>query len=211
MAHGRNFPVSCRAGMDLIYGHRTDWMEWGGPVFGTFDGKGQKDYFAASAYAFVADRVPFVGSDRHQVMASIYGGVGSNLDRFSAFRLPGRPTGWEWESISSPIFPGATFMEFFPRSYGIVNLVYRYEPVFFVQPYVRGTWAWVDRPRFKSNGQVGYRMDSLPALGAGLIAGAPWNSQIELNYAYNFGVLRDSGHGPEYGGHSMFLLWEKEF
>jgi hypothetical protein len=55
------------------------------------------------------------------------------------------------------------------------------------------------------------KMDSLPAVGSGIISGAPWRSQIELNYSYNFGVFRSSDSGPRRGGHGIFLAWSKEF
>jgi hypothetical protein len=52
----------------------------------------------------------------------------------------------------------------------------------------------------------------MPTLGVGVVSGAPWRSQIELNYTYNFGIFRDSDGGtPTRGGHGMFLFWSKEF
>jgi hypothetical protein len=198
-------------GFDLIYGHRANWQTWGGPVFGTFEGDNYDDWSAASAYAVVAGGVPFVGSERHQLVGSAYGGFGADLDRFSAFRLPGRPTGSEWEVLSKPILPGASFQEFFPRSYAIFEMLYRYEALFFLYPYLRGTYAWVDRPRFEAGGTVGNRMDALSSLGGGVVSGAPLDSQIEIDYAFNFGILRDYDGRPEFGGHSVFVLWSKEF
>jgi hypothetical protein len=51
----------------------------------------------------------------------------------------------------------------------------------------------------------------MPALGAGLVTGAPWRSQIELNYSYNFGIYRDPGGAPPTkGGHGLFFFWSKE-
>lgn len=74
--------------------------------------------------------------------------------------------------------PGAAFDEFFSRSYGIVDLRYRYEALFFLYPYVYGNLAWIDRPRFKGD-SVEHSMDSLPTLGAGVITGAPWRSRLD--------------------------------
>ncbi|MBL1263060.1 hypothetical protein [Candidatus Methylomicrobium oryzae] len=71
--------------------------------------------------------------------------------------------------------------------------------------------AWVDRLRFKDNGQVGNQMDALPSVGAGLISGAPGNSEVTLDYSYNFGILRNSGGGPQFGGHSVIFTWSMEF
>jgi len=31
-------------------------------------------------------------------------------------------------------------------------------------------------------------MDSFPAVAIGVVSGAPWGSQIEVNYSYNFGT-----------------------
>lgn len=198
-------------GLDLVQGHRANWETWGGPVFGRFEGRDYRNWFAGSAYVVAAGGLPFVESERHRLIGSAYGGLGANLDRFSAFRLPGRPTGSEWEVLSKPMLPGASFQEFFPRSYAVLELVYRYEALFFLYPYVRGTWSWVDRPRFRADGSVENRMDSLPSLGGGVVSGAPWNSQIEFDYAYNFGILRDYNGQTQFGGHSIFVLWSKEF
>jgi hypothetical protein len=199
------------AGSDLVYGHRTNWRDWGGSVFGVEDADEGRDYFAASFYAAAAGAVPFVDSERHRLIASAYAGLGKDLDRFSAFRLAGRPDASEWEAISRPDLPGAAFDEFFSRSYGIVDLRYRYEALFFLYPYVYGNWAWIDRPRFKDGGRVGHSMDSLPTLGAGIITGAPWRSRLELSYAYNFGILRNPEGQTEFGGHSLIVQWSKEF
>ena len=198
-------------GFDLIYGHRANWETWSDPVFGQFQGKDYSDWFAASGHLVVAGGLPFVDSERHRLIGSFYGGFGSRLDRFSAFRLPGRPTGWEQDVIAKPVLPGANFLEFFPRSYAVFDMVYRYEALFFAYPYLRGTWAFIDRPRFRANGTAGNRMDALSSLGGGFVSGAPWNSQVEFEYTYSFGILRDKGGRPGYGGHGLFVLWSKEF
>lgn len=196
-------------GGDLFQGHRARWSPWGGPVFDTSDFAQARTYLAGSAYALAAGGIPFVPSERHRLVASWYGGIGRHLDRFSSFRLPGRPTGYEWEALSRPVMPGVAFYELFPRRYAIMNLMYRYEALFFLYPYVRGTWAIVDRPRFADDGGVVFRMDHLPAVSAGVVSGAPWRSQVELSTSYNFGVLRDRG-GPSRGGHGFFVFWSKQ-
>ena len=198
-------------GSDLIYGHRANWKDWGGPVLGTGKGSAQRDYFAASAYAVAAGPVPFVDSERHRLIGSIYGGIGKDLDRYSAFRLNGRPTVGEWEALSGPDLPGAAFLEFYSRNYGIAELRYQYEALFFLYPYVRTTWAWIDRPRFKDDGRVASQTDSIPSIGAGVVSGAPWKSQIELNYTYSFGLLRSAAGGSEFGGHAILFTWSKGF
>jgi hypothetical protein len=195
-------------GGDVFYGHRAQWRRWGGTEFDTPDPDKERTYVSASIYAAMADRLPLLNNERHRLIATIYGGIGKNLDRFSTFRLPGRPTGSEWEALSLPLIPGVAFNELFPRKYAIANLTYRYEALFFLYPYIRGTWAAVERPRFRQDGSINIQVDMLPALGTGVVSGAPWQSQIEVNYSYNFGMFRDR-QGPEKGGHSLMVFWSK--
>jgi hypothetical protein len=140
----------------------------------------------------------------------VYGGIGEDLDRFSAFRLPGRPTGFEWEAVSLPIMPAVAFNELFPRQYAIASVTYRYEALFFLFPYVTATYGLVERLRSTPQG-IKESTDSLPALGGGIVTGVPWKSQIELNYSYNFGIFRDpGGPPPSMGGHGAFIFWAKQ-
>ena len=197
-------------GGDAMYGHRANWSQWGGVAFPSPNAQQEKTYQLISAYAVAAGGVPFVESERHRLVSSIYGGIGKHLDRFSAFRLPGRPTGYEWEALSLPVMPGVQFNELFPTKYGIADLIYRYEAVFFIYPYIRGTYGLVERPRFAPDGSIRFQMDSLPAVGGGLVSGAPFKSQIELGYSYNFGIFRDPGGRTSMGGHGFFAMWSKE-
>lgn len=109
-------------GGDALYGHRAKWSQWGGVAFPSPDVHKEKEYLLASAYAVAAGGIPFVASERHRLISSLYGGIGKNLDRFSTFRLPGRPTGYEWEALSLPVMPGVAFNELFPTRYGIADL-----------------------------------------------------------------------------------------
>ena len=79
-------------GGDLIHGHRAKWDRWGGAPFDTPDFTKEQTYLQASAYALVATGLPFIESEKHRLVTSVHGGIGKDLDRFSAFRLPGRPT-----------------------------------------------------------------------------------------------------------------------
>lgn len=197
-------------GGDVIYGHRARWDAWGGAPFAAPDFKKERTYLSTIAYALIASGLPAIDSDKHRLITSLYGGIGAHLDRFSAFRLPGRPTGFEWEALSLPTLPGVAFNELFPQRYAIASVTYRYEALFFLYPYVTATYGLVDRPRFTPQG-IRNTTDSMPALGGGLVSGAPWKSQIELNYSYNFGMYRDPGGAPpSKGGHGAFLLWSKE-
>jgi hypothetical protein len=200
------------AGFDGWYGHRARWRDWGGgPVFGEQDGSEHRDWLAARFHALAAAGLPFGEPDRHRLIASLYGGIGKDLDRFSAFRLGGEPSGGEWEALARPAVAGAIFDEFFSRSYALANLEYRYELLFFCYLHLRGQLAWLERARFSADGTADWEMDALPALGAAVTCGAPWNSQVELAYNYNFGLLREEGGDSEFGGHSVTLAWSKEF
>ncbi|HEV8328509.1 MAG TPA: hypothetical protein VGQ08_13590 [Nitrospiraceae bacterium] len=197
-------------GGDAIYGHRARWNAWGGAPFDTPDFKNEQTYTLVYAYAVFASGLPAIESDQHRLITSLYGGIGKDLDRFSAFRLPGRPTGFEWEALSLPMMPGVQFNELFPRRYAIASVTYRYEALFFLYPYVSVTYSLVERPRFTPQG-IRNSTDSLPAVSGGVVTGAPWKSQIELNYSYNFGIFRDPGGAPpREGGHGAFIFWAKQ-
>lgn len=118
-------------GGDALYGHRAHWRQWGDPAFETPDNHDERTFMQASFYAALAGKVPWVPTERHRLIVTMYGGIGKNLDRFSTFRLPGRPTGYEWEALSRPLIPGVAFNELFPRKYAIANFTYRYEALFF--------------------------------------------------------------------------------
>jgi hypothetical protein len=105
---------------------------------------------------------------------------------------------------------GALFDEFYSRGYAIANLEYRRELLFFCFLHLRGQWAVLDRFRFR-DGTVSRQTDSLPALAVALTSGAPWNSQIELGYSYNFGLVRRRGDDAEFGASALSLSWSKEF
>ncbi|WHZ13685.1 MAG: hypothetical protein OJF52_000519 [Nitrospira sp.] len=198
-------------GGDFIHGHRARWDQWGGAPFDKPDFKKEQTYLQATAYVLFATGLPFIESEKHRLITSLHGGIGKDQDRFSAFRLPGRPTGYEWEAVSLPMIHGVAFNELFPRRYAVANLQYRYEALFFLYPYLEATWGLVERPRFTTEGAIKNVTDSLPTLGGGLITGAPWKSQIELNYTYNFGIFRDPGGGPPTkGGHGLIFFWSKQ-
>ena len=78
-------------GGDLIHGHRAKWDQWGGAPFDTPDFRKEQTYLQASAYALAATGLPFIESEKHRLLTSVHGGIGKDLDRFSTFRLPGRP------------------------------------------------------------------------------------------------------------------------
>ncbi|HEY3198759.1 MAG TPA: hypothetical protein VGJ57_12185 [Nitrospirales bacterium] len=209
----RNFMELAHKGVsfggDFVSGHRAHWQPWGGVVFDTPNVSKERDYLAGSVYAVAAGGLPFVESDRHRLIASAYGGIGEHLDRFSAFRLPGRPKGYEWDAISRPMLPGVAFNELFPSKYVITDLTYRYGAMLALYPYIRGTYAVVERPRFANNGTIKMQMDPLPAIGGGVITRGPWRTSIEVNYTYNFGIFRSTDSGPQMGGHGIFISFSR--
>ena len=199
-------------GGDFFYGERARWGQWGGGIFGRPDVNKEREYLMGSVFAVTASGVPFLDSERHRLITSFYAGIGQNLDRFSTFRLPGRPTGYEWEALALPMLPSVAFNELAPRRYGIAHVEYRYETFFFMYPYIRGSWGIVEQARFQPDGTIRTQMDSLPALSGGIVSGAPWNSQIEINYSYNFGIFSDHNGGtPTPGRHGFFVFWAREF
>jgi hypothetical protein len=138
-------------GLDGVHGHRSHWEDWGGPILGFESGAQGKEWNALSVYAVAATGVPFVRSERHRLVTSVHGGTGTNTDRFSAFRLGGGPMTADWEALSRAVLPGAALDEFYSETYGIFNVEYRFEMLFFAYLRVRGTLAQVDRLRFDAS------------------------------------------------------------
>jgi hypothetical protein len=199
------------AGLDAVAGHRSDWTDWGGGVLGVQNAGPARDFRAVSLYAVAAGGLPLISGERHRYVASAYAGRGVHLDRFSAFRLGGGSNAGDWESLSAPVLPAAGFQEFFPSRYGIVNLEYRYQAFFFLYLQARGSLAWLDRPRLTPQGSVTDRTGSLHAMTAGVTSGFLWDSSLELDYSYNFGILRQRSGAARSGGAALFLAWTKEF
>ncbi|HEY5931281.1 MAG TPA: hypothetical protein VIT63_00100 [Nitrospira sp.] len=199
-------------GGDFFYGHRATWRPWGGVAFGDPNTKQERNYMMGSVYALAAVGIPGIKSEKHRLIASFYGGIGQDLDRFSTFRLPGRPTGYEWEAIALPLLPSVAFNELTPTRYAIVHATYQYEALFFLYPYIRGSYGWVEQARFQPDGSIRNQMDPMPAVSTGVVSGAPWKSQVEINYSYNFGIYSDHGGGPPLAGrHGFFVFWSREF
>jgi hypothetical protein len=199
------------AGLDAFAGERSRWEDWGGSVSGIQSGQASKSWRAVSVFAAAAAGVPGVPGERHSLIASAYAGTGHHLDRFSAFRLGGGSNAGDFEALSQPILPAAAFDEFFTSRYGIVNLEYRYQVFFFFYLQARGTLARLERPRFSSAGLVENRTENLRAATAGLTSGLFWDSTLELDYAYNFDLLRQRNGAARLGGAAVYLLWSKEF
>lgn len=196
-------------GLDAIHGNRSSWDDWGGPVLGFEDGTRGKEWNALSLYVVAALPVPFVRSERHRIITSMYGGKGTDVDRFSAFRVGGGPLTADSESLSRPVLPAATLEEITSSSYAILNLEYRYELFFFTYLHLRGTVAQVDRLRFAEGGGTVHRVEPMNSISAGVTTGFLWHSQIEFGYAYNFGVLRQRDGVTHAGDGAILFHWSK--
>jgi hypothetical protein len=184
-------------GCDLGYGYRADWDDWG--IDGRESGD-DPDYVLATGYIVGACRAPFLGDDRHHLVGSLHGGVGDGLDRFSGLRVGGGPTGEDYEAISRATLPGATLDEFQTERYAVAIAEYRWEPIFFTFLSVRGSVAYVDRERFEDGG-VDREGDVLSSIGGRVTTGFLFRTRLQLDYNYNFGVVRDG----DYGGHELVV------
>ncbi len=191
------------AGTDLIYGWRANWSAWGTPGTESYHPAGDgRDYLQFTGYALGVGGVPFVDSDRHRILASVFGGIGDDTDRFSAQRVGGGPDprGEEYGSVSRPVLMGAVIDEFYPRHYVIGTASYRYEATFFTYLDVGAQVAWLDRDRFV-NGAIERRDDMLTAVGARITSGFLGKTRVQIGYAYNFDIVRDG----ELGGSALVV------
>jgi hypothetical protein len=198
------------AGLDAILGRRATWEDWGFDVFGAQRGADAQQWSSISGYAVAAGGVPFVPGERHRFVLSAYGGVGDDVDRFSAFRLGGFSNSGDWEMLSRPVLPGAALDEFYTSRYAIANVEYRYQAVFFLYLGLRGTFAWLNQPR-RSDGGVVFRMEPMQAVTATLTSGLLWGASIEIDYSYNSSILRRVDGSTSKGGGAVFVSFTKLF
>ncbi len=192
------------AGADLFYGWRADWKDWG--QGGQESASSGRDHVGFSGFVKGAARVPFIGSDRHRIIASLHGGVGDSLDRFSGFRVGGGPSGDEFEAIARPILPGAVIEEFTAEKYAIALVEYRWEPIFFVFASVRSSVTYIERFR-RTDAGLEESGDFLSSIGARLYSGFFFETLLQLDYNYNFGLIRRD----EFGGHEVTLHISRSF
>lgn len=181
-------------GADLIYGVRPGWKDWG--VNGENSASAGREYLSFSAYGLAAGSVPFVASDRHRLIGTLHGGIGHNLDRFSAPRIGGGddPMGEEYGSTWRPVIPGATIHEFIPDHYLIAVGEYRWEPIFFTYVGLRAAVAELDRKRLHGGG-ISREEDVLSSVGARVTTGFFFGTRLQFSYDHNFGVIRHGDRG----------------
>ena len=192
-------------GMDLELTRRSSWSDanYGGPLF---RGDETRDFARFSGYLSGAMGIPGL-SERNRLLASLYGGFapGSQLDRFSAFRLGGGPFPSETVDLYRHPFPGALFNQFPVSEYAIGTLEYRRELYCFLYLHLRETLVWANRINLTSQEQK-YSEFNGSAFSIGVTSGFFWNSLLYLEFTHDNGMLRN---GPS--GESVLVLWSKSF
>lgn len=194
-------------GADGVWGRRTGWEPWGLPSEGLETGG--RIWLAASGFGVAATGIPGL-SERHTLVASAHAGTGSDLDRFSAFRLGSGSTWGDFETLSRVVLPAAGVDEIVTSRYLTVDLEVRYEVFFFLYLQLRGSLAWADVPVRGAAG-LGTRTGSFPALTAGFTTGLPWNLSMEFAASRNFGLEKTVDGVVEKGRSGFFVSVTREF
>ncbi len=194
------------AGLDGVYGYRTNWEDWG--VGRREDASQTRDYAFLTGYAMGVAGLPWTDSERHRLLVSVHGGIGADLDRYSAPRVGGgpHPFGEEYGSTFRPVLPGAAIDEFTPDHYAVMVGEYRWEPVFFSYFSVRGSLGWLDRDR-RRGGRIRREDDLFASVGARITSGFLFETRIQIDYNYSFSVVRRDG----YGAHEVVIHISGEF
>ncbi|MFN7989564.1 MAG: hypothetical protein U0529_18960 [Thermoanaerobaculia bacterium] len=194
-------------GADGVWGRRTKWDPWGLPSEGLETGGAS--WLAGSAFAYAATGIPGL-SERHTLVACAHAGTGSDLDRFSDFRLGSGSTWGDFETLSHLVLPAAGVDEIATARYATVDLEYRYTPVFFLDLQLRGTLAWADVPVHGAAGTV-TRTEAFPAVTVGFTSGLPWNLAMEFAASRNFGLAKTVDGRAEKGRTGFFVSVTREF
>lgn len=198
------------AGLDAWAAHRAGWQDWGGGPTGAHLAADTRSWTALSGFALAALPLP-VGDRRHRILAAIYAGTGSTLDRFSAFRLSGGSNGGDYETIARPVLPTAGLDEIVSRGYVIASLELRAELAFFLFLHVKGTLASVDRTVRDAAGAPLQRTDSPNAVTIGLTSGFFWSSEIELSWSRNAALESRNGDRFTPGRDGVYVSLTKSF
>ena len=198
------------AGLDAWAARRAGWEDWGGGPTGLHAAASTRSWTALSGYALAAVPLP-LGDRRHRVLASVYAGTGSDLDRFSAFRLSGGSNAGDYETLTRPVLPAAGLDEVVSRGYVIASLEARAQLAFFLFLSLRGTLASVDRTVLDAHGAPVQRTDSPNAVTIGLTSGFFWSSEIELSFSRNVALESRSGDGFTAGRDGVYFSFTKTF
>jgi hypothetical protein len=102
-------------------------------------------------------------------------------------------------SLARPILPGAAISEFTPdKHYAMALAEYRYELMFFAYLAAYGGVAYLDRERLGPAGLQGpirTQDDMLYPVGARFTGPFFFRSQLQIEYNYNFDVIRERQRG----------------
>jgi hypothetical protein len=183
-------------GFDATYGWRANWEDWGIDRARKADRARHPKLF--QTFAVAATGIPGIDSERHRLISYVHAGWGWNVDRFSYPRVGGGPGGNEFLSLARPLLPGAAISEFTPKHYAIALAEYRYELLFFTYLSAYGGVGWLDRERLGPAGFAGgirKQNDVLYPVGARITTGFAFHTQLQLEYNYNFDVIRNGHRG----------------
>ncbi len=198
------------AGLDAWAAHRGGWQDWGGGPTGAHAAASTRSWTALSGYALAALPLP-LGDRRHRILASVYAGTGSDLDRFSAFRLSGGSNAGDYETVTRPVLPTAGLDEIVSRGYVIANLEARMQLAFFLFLHLRGTLASVDRTVRDASGAILQRTDSPNAVTIGISSGFFWSSMLELSWSRNAALESRDGDVFTPGRDGVYFSFTKTF
>lgn len=192
-------------GLDFINANRANWKNWGLNSSDT----GGREYCSVSGYLLGSGAVPGIDSDRHRLLGSLHGGIGNDLDRFSAPRIGGGiiTMGEEYGSTWRPVIPGSIIQEYFPKHYVVAIGEYRWEALFFTYLSFDTSVGWLDRERQTGPGltDTTSKNDFFSSLGGRLTTGFLFDSRMQLSYNYNFSEIRSG----KYGGHEILLHFSR--
>jgi hypothetical protein len=194
------------AGFDFDFVHREKWVNFGNHIV-TFKKENTQDYLKFSGYVMGVLGVPGL-SEKNRLLISLHGGVADkkSIDRFNAFPLGGGPFPDETDRLYSPNYPGVLYDQTLVSKYLLTNLEYRRELLPFIYLHLRGTFIWADRATIIGSNQIGFKSDNGQSASVGLMNGFFWNSRLYLEYAWDFGFLRDGKPGS-----GFLIFWSKSF
>ncbi len=193
-------------GADAIVGRRHNWDDH--DFNGSFTKDDTQDYEFFSGYLFWAGGIPFL-SQRHRLIIGFHGGISAtdSLDRYSAPRLGGGPSGDETESLSSSPIPGARFDEFLVSRFALFSVEYRLEVLFFLYLHFKAVGGEVRKAELIQDEVSITENEFVGSLSIGLTSGFFWNSQLHFEYVNDQGVLGRE----DQDGHNFLVSWSKSF
>jgi hypothetical protein len=193
------------AGCDIDYTHRNLDRDY--TVNDTvFPANETRDVMRIAAYLVAAFPIPGL-SERSRLITYVHGGITpiGKVDRFDAFRVGGGPFPCETDDLYRHPYPGALFNQVPASEYVLATVEYRLELLFFVYWSLRGTMGWGNQPTLRA-GHFDFRDITAYAASTGITCGAPWNSELYIEYAWDSGELRNGQQGS-----SILVTWSKAF